>query len=37
MDKQELGAGNKDELAGAVGLLIEHQDLAKSRVAGAVQ
>lgn len=37
MDKQELGAGNGDELAGAAKLLIRCQYLAKSRAAGAVQ
>jgi len=37
VDKQELAAGNRDELAGAAGLLIRRQHLARSRVAGAEQ
>lgn len=37
VDKQDLGAGNRHELAGAAGLLIGRQHLAKSRVAGALQ
>lgn len=35
-DRQELGAENRDELAGAAGLLTGHQHLAKSRAAGTI-